>query len=409
MNNIHSIAGNYGPEIRSDCQVSFELRETGGLEIIIESKVKALYGESIQKACLEILEYFHISHARIKIDDSGALPFVIYARLEAAISNVIKSGKYFLPVFNEECKIPSQKDRHRITRLYLPGNTPKLMINAGIHNPDCIILDLEDSVAPDKKNEARYLVRNALRQINFFNAERMVRINQLPDGIEDLLYIIPNNVHVILLPKCESANQILFLESEINKICIKEKISRPIWLMPIIESALGIENSFEIATSSENIVAMAIGLEDYTADIGVQRTMDAKESFYARTRFVNACKAAKIQAIDSVFSDINDISSLQLTCQKSKLLGFEGMGCIHPRQINAIRNAFSPSQEEIIKAMKIVEAFNVAKEKGLGVIALGTKMIDLPVVKRAIRTIELAKQLNLIPNVYSTDELGMGK
>ena len=166
--------------------------------------------------------------------------------------------------------------------------------------------------------------------------------------------------------------------------------------MPIIESALGIEKAFEIASSSENIVAMAIGLEDYTADIGTRRTKESIESFYARTRLVNACKAAGIQPIDSVFSDVGDTEGLRENVRISKSLGFEGMGCIHPRQIKVIHENYAPEPDEIEKAKKVVNAFIEAEEKGLGVVSLGTKMIDPPVVKRAQRTIDLALKLGLI-------------
>jgi citrate lyase subunit beta/citryl-CoA lyase len=166
--------------------------------------------------------------------------------------------------------------------------------------------------------------------------------------------------------------------------------------MPIIESALGVEKAFEIATASQNVVAMAIGLEDYTADLGVSRTKDAKESLYARTRIVNACKAAGIQPIDSVFSDVADEEGLRINVKNSKELGFEGMGCIHPRQIAPIHESFAPEKSEIEKAQKIINAFKEAEEKGLGVVSLGTKMIDAPVVKRAQTTVKLAIELGLI-------------
>jgi citrate lyase subunit beta/citryl-CoA lyase len=166
--------------------------------------------------------------------------------------------------------------------------------------------------------------------------------------------------------------------------------------MPIIESALGVEKAFEIATASENVVALAIGLEDYTADLGTRRTNEAVESFYARTRLVNACKAARIQAIDSVFSDVGDMEALRENVKVSKGLGFEGMGCIHPRQIKVIHESFAPESDEIEKAKKVVNAFIDATEKGLGVVSLGTKMIDPPVVKRAETTINLAISLGLI-------------
>ena len=268
------------------------------------------------------------------------------------------------------------------------------MINAGIHTPDGIILDLEDSVAPDKKEEARLLVRNALRNIDFFGAERMVRINQLPSGFLDLDCIIPQDPDLILVPKAEDPEQIRSVEIRIREISGENE--KEIFLMPIIESALGIERAFEIAGSSPSIVAMAIGLEDYTADLGVSRTQKGWESEYARSRLVNACKAAGIQAIDSVYSDLENEIGLKETVMKSRALGFEGMGCIHPRQIVVIREAFQPSQEEIFRAGRIVRAYEKAEKEGLGVVSLDLKMIDPPVVKRALQTIELALKLKMI-------------
>jgi citrate lyase subunit beta/citryl-CoA lyase len=166
--------------------------------------------------------------------------------------------------------------------------------------------------------------------------------------------------------------------------------------MPIIESALGIENSFEIVRGSENVVAVAIGLEDYTADIGVSRTADGNESFYARTRLVVAAKAAGIQPIDSVFSDVADMEALKKTVMISKSLGFEGMGCIHPRQIAVIKNGFAPEENEIKKSKDIVLAYESARGLGLGVVSLGSKMIDPPVVARAQKIIGLAISMNII-------------
>ena len=217
-------------------------------------------------------------------------------------------------------------------------------------------------------------------------AERMVRINQIPAGIEDLKYIVNENVNCILIPKCESSEQIKLVEQEIKKL--NPQKANQIWFMPIIESALGVEKAFEIATSSEQVVALAIGLEDYTADLGVRRTPEGNESLYARTRLVNACKAAGIQPIDSVFSDVSDMEALRKNVEVSKSLGFEGMGCIHPRQIPVIHDSFKPKSEEIEKAQKIVDAYKEAQAKGLGVVALGSKMIDAPVVKRALKIIK---------------------
>ena len=383
-------AGNKGTRVRSDCFVTLEIRQDGGLQIDIKSKVDALFGKQIRKLAIRILEFFEIKNAVLQIEDTGALLFVLAARIEAAIKKLIDTDKEYIVELIPENKYQTGKERFRFSRLYLPGNTPSLMINAGIHKPNGIILDLEDAVAPDKKFEARFVVRNALRQCNFYGAERMVRINQIPKGLDDLDYIVPHNVNLVLIPKCESADQIRQVNEKIEAIKKEKNIKGNIWLMPIIESALGVIKAYEIASAANNVVSVAIGLEDYTADLGTKRTNEGTESFFARSMVVTAARAAGIQPIDSVFSDISDMEALKQNVLKSKALGFDGMGCIHPRQIKVIHDNFAPDEAEIEKAKKIVNAFIEATEKGLGVVSLGSKMIDPPVVKRAQKTINLA-------------------
>jgi len=172
--------------------------------------------------------------------------------------------------------------------------------------------------------------------------------------------------------------------------------------MPIIESALGSVKAFEIASAADNIAAVTLGLEDYTADLGVKRTFEGNESFFARSQLVNACRAAGVQPIDSVFSDFADMDGLKNTVLISKSLGFEGMGCIHPNQIKIVHEYYAPDEEEIDNAMKIVKAFHTAEEKGLGVVSLGSKMIDPPVVKRAQNTINKAIEVGKLSNDWST-------
>jgi len=396
MSNLIATAGNAGPKVRSDCEITIGLKKEEGIVIDLKSKVKSLYGDSIVAQCMEMMDFFKISGAIIKINDSGALPFVIAARIEAAVRQLTGTVAEYLPEMLSENTYSTSHERFRFSRLYLPGNTPSMMLNAGLHSADGIILDLEDSVAPAKKDEARILVRNALRQIDFRGAERMVRINQGDKGLEDLQFIIPHNVNLVLIPKCETAEEVKRVDKEITEIRRKKKLKDPVHLMPIIESALGVENSYDIARSSGNVVALAIGLEDYTADLGVPRTIEGKESLYARTRIVNAAHAAEVQPIDSVFSDVGDMEALKQNVIASKSLGFEGMGCIHPRQIAVIQEGFAPSEAEIEKARKIFLAFEDAKAKGLGVVSLGTKMIDPPVVARAQKTINLAVKLGLL-------------
>jgi citrate lyase subunit beta / citryl-CoA lyase len=403
--NRTAVAGNLGEKVRSDCHVKIELRDEGGIQLNSKSKVSSMYGNSLKKMCKDSLLFFGIKNAMVELQDQGALPAVIMARIEHAVKQLIDSDKELLPELIEENTSISTREQFRFSRLYLPGNTPSMMINAGIHKPNGIILDLEDAVAPEKKIEASYMVRNALRAINFYGAERMVRINQLPRGLDDLKFIVPHHVNLILVPKCESGDQIKQIDVEIDRIKKEKGLSYPIYYMPIIESAMGVEKAFEIATASENIVAMAIGLEDFTADLGVQRTKDGKESLYARLRVINACKAAKIQPIDSVFSDVADMEGLAENVKNSKALGFEGMGCIHPRQIAVIHRNFAPEPSEIEKAKKIILAFNEAKAKGLGVVSIGTKMIDAPVVKRAETTVKLAIELGLLNSNWLTESI----
>ncbi len=396
-------AGNKGATVRSDCFVTLETNQTSN-QIILDSKVEVMYGDAIRKLAGDILNFYGIKRVKLTIEDSGALDFTLAARIEAVVKMAFPTEEEYLLPMNEANIYSTQKERFRFSRLYLPGNSPAMMLNAGLHKPNAIILDLEDSVAHDKKFETRFHVRNALRAVDFYGAERMVRINQLPMGLADLRSVVPHNVNLVLLPKCETSMQIRLVELEIMNLKEKHKFEYPVYIMPIIESALGVENVFEIARSSKYIVAIAIGLEDFTADLGVQRTQQGSESFYARTRIINACKALGIQPIDSVFSDVADEDGLRAAVKAAKALGFEGMGCIHPRQIAPIHESFAPDKIEIEKAQKIVIAFEEAKTKGLGVVSLGTKMIDAPVVKRAEKTLKLALQLGLIADNWKNTE-----
>ncbi len=252
-----------------------------------------------------------IKHARVEIHDEGALPFVISARIETAVRRAgLGLGRKASP---EQIKLaePSPRDRLRRSRLYLPGSEPKYFINAGLHGPDAIILDLEDSVHHAEKDAARILVRNTLRAVDFGRCERMVRINQFPLGLEDLAEIVPESPDLVLIPKVEVPEQVAEADHMIGELKGRYGITRPIWLMPILESALGIENAAAIAQASKSVVALTIGLEDYTADLGVVKTAEGNESLYARSRLVNAARASGVQAIDSVFGDVGDMDGLR--------------------------------------------------------------------------------------------------
>jgi citrate lyase subunit beta/citryl-CoA lyase len=395
---VRGEAGRRGEDVRSDLHVTVDVAKSGGRRVELTSKVAAYYREAILADVNRVLQAYRVKHARVGVEDGGALPFVIAARVEAALR---RSGIEEVADARPPRTVPppaaSAKDRLRRSRLYLPGNEPKFFVNAGLHRPDAVILDLEDSVHPDQKDAARLLVRNALRCVDFHGAERMVRINQLPAGFEDLDAVVAEEPELILIPKTEQPEQVRLVHDRTLEIQQQIGSEKAIWLMPILESALGIEHAFAIATATESVAALTIGLEDYTADLGVVKTSEGAESLFARMRVVNAARAAGLQAIDSVYGDVGDMEGLAAWARRSRGMGFEGMGCIHPRQIEPIHLAFDPGDAEIEKALKIVAAFEEAQARGLGVVSLGTRMIDPPVVLRAQRLVRQARRAGRIP------------
>lgn len=390
-------AGKRGDKVRSDAWVRVEPRERGGLKLQVTTKVEAMYGAAVRKTVGDALAALGVKHAAVTVEDYGALDFALAARVETAVKRAgLGAGKEYLPLPGPGFGAKTARDRFRRSRLYLPGNDPKLFLNAALHEPDAVILDLEDSVAPSEKDAARLLVRNALRCVDFGRSERMVRINQGERGLEDLDAVIPQNVHVVLIPKVETEEHVRAVDARSERLRKAAKLKEPVLLMPIVESALGCFEALRIASATPRVVALTIGLEDYTADIGAQRTLEGKESFWARSVIVNAAKAAGVQAIDTVFSDVADMEGLRASVVEAKGMGFEGKGCIHPRQIGVIHEAFAPAPAELERARRIVLAFEEAEKKGLGVVALGSKMVDPPVVKRALQTIRMAEALGLL-------------
>ncbi len=375
----------------SDCWVRLELLPRGGISLKLKSKVGSMYGDSIRGLAKEMMEFFDIENASLEIEDEGALPFALKARIESAVKKCLPSlKKEFLGEVLSENLYGVERDRFRRSRLYVPGDQPRLIINSGLYQPDGIILDLEDSVAPGEKGSARFMVRNALREVDFRGAERMVRINQLPMGLADLEFVVPHGVHTILIPKCEDERTVQEVDAKVQSLQKEYKVKGEIYLMPIIETALGVINAYRIATSSPRVVALTIGLEDFTADIGTERTKAGEESRLARQTVVLAARAAGIQPIDSVYSDLADEEGLQESVREAKALGFEGKGCIHPSQIRIIHQGFAPTEREIEWAKRVSMALAKAQQEGKGVVALGNKMIDPPVVKRAERILKLA-------------------
>lgn len=282
----------------------------------------------------------------------------------------------------------------RRSMLFVPGNNPGMMTDAHIYGSDALMFDLEDSVALGEKDAARLLVHHALKTIHYGDCEKVVRVNPLntPFGRADIEAMVAAGVEVIRLPKTETAQDICDTEEEIlraeKKYGVPEGTTR---MMAAIEGALGVVNAYAIAAASRRLIGIALGAEDYCANLKTTRSKEGSELFYARSAIVVAARAAGIDAIDTVFSDVNDEEQLVKETTAVKQLGFDGKSVINPRQIKPVHRVFTPTQAEVQKALRILEASAEAEKRGSGVVALNGKMIDRPVVLRAERCIELAK------------------
>lgn len=283
--------------------------------------------------------------------------------------------------------------------LYIPGNNPAMLQQGGVYGADSLLLDLEDAVAVNQKDAARILIRNLIQNIDFYEAEVCVRVNHLstPFGLADLEAIIPLQPHAIRYPKTESEAEVTELVTIIEQIEDKHGLPHnQLEIHAMIETAMGIQNAFQIAGASSRIGALTIGGQDLTADMNIVYTPDGTGIDFARKRIVMAAKAWKIDCIDTVFPDVNDEEGLRSETEYGKKIGFTGKAVINPRQIDVIHEVYSPTEEEIRKAYKIVKEFLINKKAGIGVFAIDGKMIDAPVVARAEYILELANvQVNV--------------
>lgn len=284
----------------------------------------------------------------------------------------------------------------RRTMMFLPGNTPNMIMIGGLLGADGIIFDLEDGVAPDQKDAARDLVKSALQSLDFGSCEIIVRINSLdtPYWEEDVEAIVPLAPHVIMPTKVSGADYIRRLSVKIDQE--EEKAGLPVGkirLIPLLETALGIENAFEIATAVPRMEALYLGAEDLTADLRCRRTKEGAEIAYARGRLVCAARAAGIEAYDTPFTDVEDMEGLERDAALAKGLGFTGKAVISPRHVECVNRVFSPSREEIAYAEDVFRAIRQAREQGKGAISLRGKMIDAPIVQRARLVLEAASEI----------------
>ncbi|PIE98540.1 MAG: CoA ester lyase [Treponema sp.] len=274
--------------------------------------------------------------------------------------------------------------KNRRTMLFMPGNNPGMLVSADILGADSIIFDLEDSVSLDQKDAARNLVRNALSFLEFENSEISVRINPVdtPYWESDLEAIIPTGISAIVVPKA-SVDAVNSVEQKIHYIQKANNLMNDVKLLMLVESAAGIVNLSSIAKASENIVALLLGGEDFSVDMGIRRTRLAKELEYARYSLTTVAHAFGLDSLDTPFTDIDDLEGLRLDTEFSKSIGFSGRLVINPRQIEEIHKLFSPTLAEIENAEAILIAAKEAEKEGLGVFSYRGKMVDMPVIKRA--------------------------
>ncbi|KRL05364.1 citrate (pro-3S)-lyase subunit beta [Liquorilactobacillus oeni] len=293
----------------------------------------------------------------------------------------------------------NEEERLRRTMMFVPGNNPAMVKDAGIYGADSIMFDLEDAVSMTEKDAARTLVYEALSTVDYGNAELVVRINGLdtPYYENDIKAMVKAKVDVIRLPKTENANMIKKLEQLVEKA--EKEFGVPagsIHLMAAIESAKGVLNAYEIACASKRMIGLALSAEDYTTDMKTHRYPDGAELEFARNMVLHAARAAGIAAFDTVFTNMDDPEGFYRETKHIHQLGFDGKSLVNPRQIEMVNKVYEPTRKEIENALNVMDAIKEANEKGSGVISMNGQMVDRPVVLRAQRVVQLAKAAHLL-------------
>lgn len=289
------------------------------------------------------------------------------------------------------------KDRLRRSMMFLPGNAPAKLIDAHIYGSDSIMIDLEDAVSISAKDAARMLTYETLKKINYGTTEVVVRINALnsPYGRDDVIAMVSAGAQVIRLPKTDNANEVKEVDELISEIEYKLNRPKKTLILAAIESASGVINACEIAKASDRLMGIALGAEDYVTNLKTTRSKHAMELYYAREQIVHAARSNDLYCFDTVFSDIKDKAAFAEEVQFIKDLGFDGKSVIHPSQIKIVHDIYAPKEKEIINAIKVVNAAKEAEKNNIGVISVDGKMVDRPIIIRALRVIELAKASGL--------------
>ena len=290
--------------------------------------------------------------------------------------------------------INANKKRLRRTMMFLNAQKPGLIKDPYIYKPDSIMLDLEDAVAENQKDAARFSLYHALKEINYRGCERVVRINGLdtPYWEEDIHCAVAGGCDAIRIPKTESALDVQRVEAVVEECEKKYGIPEgQTLIMAAIESARGVMKALDICEASERLFGIALSGGDYTKDLQTHITGTGLELMGARQNMIIAARAAGVQCFDTVYTNLDDMEGFRHDVETIHLMGFDGKSIINPRQINIVHEIFTPTQKEIIFAEKVVREIDEKKAQGIGVFTVDGKMIDIAFYDGAKRTIALAK------------------
>lgn len=379
----------------SDAQITVE-PSAAGIELSIESSVMNQYGRQIKATVIKTLEELGVKSGKVAVVDKGALECTLKARVECAVLRSNGASEKDIPWRCGKMikRKKPEKNRLRRTMMFMNAQKPGLIKDAYIYGTDSIILDLEDAVAENQKDAARFSLYQALRNIDYGDTEVIVRINGLdtPHWKEDIRCVVAGGADGIRIAKCESAQDVRDVE---DQVVAAEKefgveIGRTL-LMAALESPKGIMNAYEIVTASERMFGCAISGGDFRKSMHVRIEEGGIEMLAARGQMLLAARAAGVQCFDTMFPNIDDMEGFKAEVIQNRKMGFDGKSIVNPKQIKFVHDTFAPTPKEIAYAEKLVRSFNEQADSGVGVYTVDGKMVDIPFFEDARRVIALAK------------------
>ena len=403
---------------KGDCRVTVEEGEEG-IQLMLTSSVIGQYEKQIRRIIFKTLEHMGIENLKIRVEDKGALDCILQARVEGAVYRMWgqkenipwqeldwkqeeRNRKKSVEVQKEQEETQESaenKTRLRRTMMFVNAQKPTLLKDPWIYGEDCVILDLEDGVAEGQKDVARFTLFHTLREMDYGDCERVVRINGLdtPYWKEDIRCAVAGGCDGIRIPKTESAEDVQRVEKEIESA--EKEFGRQqgsVLIMAAVESARGVVKALEICEASKRLFGIALSGGDYTRDLHTHITGTGVELQGARENLVIAARAAGVQCFDTVYTNLEDQEGFQKETQTIHLMGFDGKSIIHPGQIHLVHEIFTPTEKEIVFAGKVVREIEEKRAEGIGVFTVDGKMIDIAFYDGAKRVLKLAKAAGVL-------------